>query len=190
MAGSTKPPIEPFGRSPVSSNRSRDEGAPASERTDVWVFFDENSLYVTARAFDSAPPSEWVANEMRHDVGQLRQNDSFSFLLDTFHDQRNGVAFLVTPIGGYSDFAITNEGNVNTRLEYRLGHADRPVRGRLDRRNRDPIQVAPVSTRRDASVGHSAAPHRSSPERSGLPDGATHLRGPRKQRDRRTLARV
>ena len=90
-----------------------DEGAPASERTDVWVFFDENSLYVTARAFDSAPPSEWVANEMRHDVGQLRQNDSFSFLLDTFHDQRNGVAFLVTPIGGYSDFAITNEGNVN-----------------------------------------------------------------------------
>ena len=51
---------------------------------------------------------------MRHDVGQLRQNDSFSLLLDTFHDRRNGVAFLVTPIGGYSDFAITNEGNVNT----------------------------------------------------------------------------
>ena len=90
-----------------------DEGALASERTDIWVLFDENNLYVTARAFDSAPPSEWVANEMRHDVGQLRQNDSFSFLLDTFHDQRNGVAFLVTPIGGYSDFAVTNEGNVN-----------------------------------------------------------------------------
>ena len=91
-----------------------DEGARASERTDAWVFFDETSLYVTARAFDSAPPSEWVANEMRHDVIQLRQNDSFSLLLDTFHDRRNGVAFLVTPIGGYSDFAITNEGNVNT----------------------------------------------------------------------------
>ena len=91
-----------------------DEGAPASERTDVWVLFDENSLYVTARVFESAPPSEWVANEMRHDVSQLRQNDSFSLLLDTFHDRRNGVAFLVTPIGGYSDFAVTNEGNVNT----------------------------------------------------------------------------
>ena len=91
-----------------------DEGALASERTDAWVFFDETSLYVSARAYDSAPPSEWVANEMRHDVIQLRQNDSFSLLLDTFHDRRNGVAFLVTPIGGYSDFAITNEGNVNT----------------------------------------------------------------------------
>ena len=91
-----------------------DEGAPASERTEIWVLFDGDNLYVTARCFDSAPPSEWVANEMRHDVIQLRQNDSFSILLDTFHDQRNGVAFLVTPIGGYSDFAITNEGNVNT----------------------------------------------------------------------------
>ena len=78
------------------------------------MFFDETSIYVSARAYDSAPPSEWVANEMRHDVMQLRQNDSFSLLLDTFHDRRNGVAFLVTPIGGYSDFAITNEGNVNT----------------------------------------------------------------------------
>ena len=104
----TVPPITGF------IQQIPDEGAPGSERTDAWVFFDENSIYVTARAFDSAPPSEWVANEMRHDVSQLRQNDSFSLLLDTFHDRRNGVAFLVTPIGGYSDFAITNEGNVNT----------------------------------------------------------------------------
>jgi hypothetical protein len=104
----TVPPISGF------IQQLPDEGAPASERTDTWVFFDETSIYVSARAYDSAPPSEWVANEMRHDVGQLRQNDSFSLLLDTFHDRRNGVAFLVTPIGGYSEFAITNEGNVNT----------------------------------------------------------------------------
>ena len=104
----TVPPISGF------IQQLPDEGALASERTDTWVFFDETSIYVSARAYDSAPPSEWVANEMRHDVGQLRQNDSFSLLLDTFHDRRNGVAFLVTPIGGYSEFAITNEGNVNT----------------------------------------------------------------------------
>ena len=104
----TVPPITGF------IQQLPDEGALASERTDAWVFFDETSLYVSARAYDSAPPSEWVANEMRHDVMQLRENDSFSLLLDTFHDRRNGVAFLVTPIGGYSEFAITNEGNVNT----------------------------------------------------------------------------
>ena len=104
----TVPPITGF------IQQLPEEGALASERTDAWVFFDDDNIYVTARAYESAPPSEWVANEMRHDVIQLRQNDSFSLLLDTFHDRRNGVAFLVTPIGGYSDFAITNEGNVNT----------------------------------------------------------------------------
>ena len=92
-----------------------DEGASASQQTDVWIFFDDDNIYVSARCYDTAPPSEWVANEMRRDVGQLRENDSFSAMLDTFYDRRNGLAFLVTPIGGFSDFAITNEGgSVNT----------------------------------------------------------------------------
>lgn len=88
-----------------------DEGQPASEETEVWVFYDDNSLYVTAKNYDSAPEEDWVANEMRRDTRQLRTNDSFSVMLDTFLDRRNGVAFLVTPIGGFSDFAIANEGD-------------------------------------------------------------------------------
>ena len=92
-----------------------DEGALGSERTEAWVLFDDDSIYISARCYDTAPPSEWVANEMRRDVIQLRQNDSFSLMLDTFYDRRNGLAFLVTPIGGFSDFAISNEGGrVNT----------------------------------------------------------------------------
>ena len=88
-----------------------DEGAPASERTEVWVFFDDNNLYVTAKNFESVPEEDWVANEMRRDTSQLRTNDSFSVMLDTYLDRRNGVAFLVSPIGGFSDFAIANEGD-------------------------------------------------------------------------------
>ena len=92
-----------------------DEGALGSERTEAWVLFDDDNIYISARCYDTAPPSEWVANEMRRDVIQLRQNDSFSLMLDTFYDRRNGLAFLVTPIGGFSDFAISNEGGrVNT----------------------------------------------------------------------------
>ncbi|MEE2637904.1 MAG: DUF5916 domain-containing protein [Acidobacteriota bacterium] len=87
-----------------------DEGAPGSEPTEAWILFDDEYIYISARCYDTASPSQWVANEMRRDVIQLRQNDSFSVMLDTFHDRRNGVAFLVTPIGGFSDFAITNEG--------------------------------------------------------------------------------
>ena len=92
-----------------------DEGALGSERTEAWILFDDDSIYISARCYDTAQPSEWVANEMRRDVIQLRQNDSFSLMLDTFYDRRNGLAFLVTPIGGFSDFAISNEGGrVNT----------------------------------------------------------------------------
>jgi hypothetical protein len=87
------------------------EGAPASERTEAWVYYDDDNLYVAARNYESVPESQWIANEMRRDTFQLRTNDSFSVMLDTYLDRRNGVAFLVTPIGGFSDFAISNEGD-------------------------------------------------------------------------------
>ena len=66
------------------------------------------------RVWDSAPPSAWVANEMRRDTSQLRQNDTFAVILDTFYDRRNGVAFYTNPLGALADFALTNEGNPNS----------------------------------------------------------------------------
>ena len=91
-----------------------DEGAPATEKTEAWIMFDADNLYPAGRIWDSAPPSEWVANEMRHDTPQLRQNDTFALILDTFYDRRNGVAFYSNPLGAIADFAITNEGNPNS----------------------------------------------------------------------------
>ncbi len=88
-----------------------DNGEPASEATEAWVYYDDNNLYVAARNYESVPEEDWVANEMRRDTIQLRTNDSFSVLLDTYLDRRNGAAFMVTPIGGFSDFAISNEGD-------------------------------------------------------------------------------
>jgi hypothetical protein len=73
------------------------EGAPSTERTEAWVMFDEDNMYVAARCWDSAPPSEWVANEMRRDTNQLRQNDTFGVMFDTFHDRRNGFVFYTNP---------------------------------------------------------------------------------------------
>ena len=90
-----------------------DEGAPATEKTEAWIMFDERNVYVAGRVWDSAPPSAWVANEMRRDTSQLRQNDTFTVVFDTFYDRRNGVAFYTNPLGALADFAITNEGNVN-----------------------------------------------------------------------------
>ena len=66
-----------------------------------------------ARLWDSAPESRWVANEMQRDSFQLINNDGFSVGLDTFYDRRNGVSFMVNPIGGFMDMQITDEGNPN-----------------------------------------------------------------------------
>ena len=90
-----------------------DEGAPASEKTDAWLMFDETNIYVSARLWDTAPPSEWVANEMRRDTSQLRENDTFWVAFDTFYDRRNAVGFYTNPLGAIGDLAITNEGNPN-----------------------------------------------------------------------------
>ena len=71
------------------------EGAKATERTESWVMFDKDTLYIAARCWDTAPPEKWVANELRRDTNQLRQNDTFGVILDTFYDRRNGYLFCV-----------------------------------------------------------------------------------------------
>jgi hypothetical protein len=90
-----------------------DEGKPATERTEAWVFFDDDHVYVSARCWDTRPDRR-VANEMRRDTSQLRQNDTFAVLFDTFNDRRNGYLFYANPIGGLADSQITDEGPPNT----------------------------------------------------------------------------
>ena len=89
------------------------EGAAATERTESWVLFDKDTLYISARCWDSAPPEKWVANELRRDTNQLRQNDTFGVILDTFYDRRNGYLFYTNPLGARADQAVTDEGNLN-----------------------------------------------------------------------------
>ena len=91
-----------------------DEGALETERTEAWVFYDDRNVYVSGRLWDSAPESQWVANEMRHDSFQLINNEYFAVAFDTFYDRRNGVAFHVNPIGGFIDYEISEEGQPNT----------------------------------------------------------------------------
>ena len=89
-------------------------GAPASERTDVWVLFDTTNMYVAARCWDQAPPDKWIANELRRDTTQLRQNDTFGVMFDTFYDRRSGFMFYTNPLGAVADYSVVDEGQSNT----------------------------------------------------------------------------
>ena len=104
----TVPPITGF------IQQVPDIGAPATERTEAWILFDDTNVYVSARVWDSAPESQWVANEMRRDTSQLRQNDTFTAFFDTFYDRRNGFNFYTNPLGARADQQFTNEGNPNS----------------------------------------------------------------------------
>ena len=103
--------VEPFGG---FIQQAPDEGAPATEATDNWIFFDDESIYVGARVHESVPESAWVANEMQRDSFQLINNDGYIVVLDTFYDRRNAFVFRVNPIGGFSDRQVTDEGNPNS----------------------------------------------------------------------------
>ena len=89
------------------------DGAAATETTEAWIMFDDENVYVSGRLYDSAPPSEWIANEMRRDTQQLRNNDTFTVQFDTYYDRRNGVFFYTNPLGARADNQFTNEGNPN-----------------------------------------------------------------------------
>jgi hypothetical protein len=89
-----------------------DEGRLATEPTLVWLLFDADTIYITARCRDSQP-SRIVANDMRRDGRNVSQNDNLSVVLDTFHDRRNGFEFLVNSIGGMWDTQITDERDTN-----------------------------------------------------------------------------
>ncbi|MFM8532925.1 MAG: carbohydrate binding family 9 domain-containing protein [Acidimicrobiia bacterium] len=89
-----------------------DEFKPATEKTEAWVFFDDDNVYVSARNYESHPERR-VANEMRRDTGQLRQNDTFGVMFDTYYDRRNGYIFYANAIGGLADSQVTDEGPPN-----------------------------------------------------------------------------
>ncbi|HSH75428.1 MAG TPA: DUF5916 domain-containing protein, partial [Longimicrobiales bacterium] len=90
-----------------------DENGEPTQLTEAWIGFDDDNVYVAAKIWDTEGPDGWIANEMRRDSPQLRQNDNFGVWFDTFYDRRNAVGFYGNAIGGLSDMQITNEGSPN-----------------------------------------------------------------------------
>src|SRR5438552_9257815 len=84
------------------------EGAPASERTEVRVIFDDKNIYFGIRAFDS-DAAHINARELVRDA-DFSNDDTVAILLDTYHDRRNGFRFVVNPLGTQQDALITDEG--------------------------------------------------------------------------------
>jgi hypothetical protein len=85
------------------------EGVPATEKTEVWIFFDDENFYLAARCWDSHP-ERMIATEMRRDGTRIPRNEDLAFGLDPYFDHRNGFNFEFTPVGGMMDAQIANDG--------------------------------------------------------------------------------
>ena len=86
-----------------------DGGQPATERTETWIAFDEDNIYVSFKAWDSQMET-LIATEMRRDNNNNWQgNDLVSFIFDTFYDRRSSFTFTANPLGGRSDGTMVND---------------------------------------------------------------------------------
>jgi hypothetical protein len=102
------------------------EGGPASDKTEVWVFFDDKNVYVGARLWETHPDRR-VTSDMRRDANNLYNNDHLAVLFDTFDDGRNGFGFSSNAQGGMFDWQVTNEqpsNNWNGLWEVRTADFD------------------------------------------------------------------
>jgi hypothetical protein len=83
------------------------EGEAATETTHVRIVYDDAMLYIGVELLDS-DPSQIRATELRRD-NTLETDDTFSILLDTFLDHRNGFLFRVNARGTRFDALVRNE---------------------------------------------------------------------------------
>ena len=102
-------------------------GAPVSERTEMWVLFDDDNIYLSCRCWDEHP-DQIVADDMRRDSSSITNQDGITIGLDTFNDQRSGFMFTLTPAGALRDGTTTEERanfDWNTVFDGRATRSDR-----------------------------------------------------------------
>jgi hypothetical protein len=104
-----------------------DGGQAATERTETWVAFDEDFVYVSFKVWDRSMDT-LIATEMRRDsTSSWQGNDLVAFIFDTFYDQRTAFTFTTNPLGGRSD-GVANDrqysSDWNPVWETRTGRFD------------------------------------------------------------------
>ncbi len=75
------------------------ENAEPTERTEFWVTYDKDHIYVAVRCHDSAGPAGIRAYSMQHDDDN-KADDLVRIVFDTFHRENDGYYFALLAGGG------------------------------------------------------------------------------------------
>jgi hypothetical protein len=82
------------------------EYAEPYERTEIYILYDDDALYVGARLYDT-DPEQITANNMRQN-DSVGQDDRFYVTIDPFNDRRSGYFFGINPNGVRGDGLYRN----------------------------------------------------------------------------------
>lgn len=94
-------------------------GQPVSEKTVIRVAYSKSTFYVAVVCYDSEP-EKLVVSDSRRDA-DLTDEDSFLFIIDTYHDRQNGFLFGTNAQGMEYDAQIDNEGKGNFNANRQQG---------------------------------------------------------------------
>ncbi|MEA1986674.1 MAG: DUF5916 domain-containing protein [Candidatus Marinimicrobia bacterium] len=86
---------------------SPDEGKPATEKTNVWVAYDDMHIYIGAKLYDSKP--NLIDQKLARRDARI-SSDQFYISFDSYNDNRTGFYFGVNPGGSIVDGTISNDG--------------------------------------------------------------------------------
>ncbi len=110
---------EPFWQriAPITDFKQREpnEGAAPSERTEVRIAYDDDSIYFAFTMFDSEP--DRIRRTILQREGRIDQDDRVIIGLDTYFDRLNAYIFELNAFGTQGDALVTDEGPVNWNWE-------------------------------------------------------------------------
>ena len=92
--------------------RDPKDGAPAQERTEVYIGYDNKTLYAVFVCFDKEPGKIRARMTRREDIGP--EHDEVQLYLDTFNDKRRSYGFMINPVGVQYDYIWTDDGGYDS----------------------------------------------------------------------------
>ena len=151
-----------YSRNPTRASRSRKRPASGCSTT--------RTASISPPTWSEEHPELLMANEMRRDQRNIDWGDSFSVILDTFYDRRNGFLFHTNALGALFDAQVTDERNTNSDWNTVWWVKSRLVEKRLHPGDPDPVPLAPLRRRRTPALGNQLPPPHQAQERAGVPD--------------------
>lgn len=109
------PLAESMAKVDVFTQRDPKEGAPAQQRTEAYLGYDDKNLYVVWLCFEKEPKKIRSMLARRDTIGP--EHDEVQLYLDTFNDRRRAYGFMANPLGVQFDYIWTDYNGYDTSYD-------------------------------------------------------------------------